>query len=102
MASGAVTRVIIVGGVAGGASAAARLRRLCEKCSITIFERGPFASFANCGLPYRVGNTISQDDKLLVATPALFKERFNIDVFTDHEVCSNATLFQCSFECFLS
>ena len=62
-------RIIIVGGVAGGASAAARLRRLDANVEIVIFERGAFVSFANCGLPYRVGDVITDERKLLVAPP---------------------------------
>ncbi len=73
-------RVIIVGGVAGGASAAARARRLCEDCDIIIFERGPHVSFANCGLPYFVGVEIAEQDSLLVQTPDSLKARFNLDV----------------------
>ncbi len=73
-------RIAIVGGVAGGASCAARLRRLSEEAEITIFDRGPFVSFANCGLPYYVGNVIDEEFKLLMATPALFLKRFNIAV----------------------
>ena len=53
-------RILIVGGVAGGASCAARARRLCERCEILLFDRGPFVSFANCGLPYYVGNVIAE------------------------------------------
>ena len=79
-------RIIIVGGVAGGASCAARLRRLCEHCEIILFDKGPHVSFANCGLPYFVGNVIEDEKKLLVATPELFQQRFNISVFTEHEV----------------
>jgi NADPH-dependent 2,4-dienoyl-CoA reductase/sulfur reductase-like enzyme/rhodanese-related sulfurtransferase len=79
-------RVLIVGGVAGGASCAARLRRLCEHCEIVIFERGPYVSFANCGLPYYVGNVIKSDEKLLVAKPKRFREYFNIEVRTENEV----------------
>jgi NADPH-dependent 2,4-dienoyl-CoA reductase/sulfur reductase-like enzyme/rhodanese-related sulfurtransferase len=79
-------RILIVGGVAGGASCAARLRRLCEHCEIVLFDKGQHVSFANCGLPYFVGNVIEDDKKLLVATPDLFKDRFNIDVHTEHEV----------------
>jgi NADPH-dependent 2,4-dienoyl-CoA reductase/sulfur reductase-like enzyme/rhodanese-related sulfurtransferase len=81
-------RVLIVGGVAGGASCAARLRRLDETCEIIVFDRGPFVSFANCGLPYYVGDVIADERKLLVATPQLFRERFNIDVHTETEVVS--------------
>lgn len=80
------TRLIIVGGVAGGASAAARARRLCEDCDIIIFERGPFVSFANCGLPYFVGGEIAEQDSLLVQTPESLKARFNLDVRIKAEV----------------
>jgi NADPH-dependent 2,4-dienoyl-CoA reductase/sulfur reductase-like enzyme/rhodanese-related sulfurtransferase len=79
-------RLVIVGGVAGGASAAARARRLCEDCEITIFERGPHVSFANCGLPYFVGGEIAQPDALLVQTPENLRARFNLDVRTRTEV----------------
>jgi NADPH-dependent 2,4-dienoyl-CoA reductase/sulfur reductase-like enzyme/rhodanese-related sulfurtransferase len=79
-------RVVIVGGVAGGASAAARLRRLDESLEILLFDRGPHVSFANCGLPYFVGDVIPEEGKLLVASRELFRDRFAIDVFTDHEV----------------
>ena len=79
-------RVVIVGGVAGGATCAARLRRLNEWADITIFERGPYVSFANCGLPYYVGDVINDESKLLLASPALFRERFGIDVQTRCEV----------------
>jgi NADPH-dependent 2,4-dienoyl-CoA reductase/sulfur reductase-like enzyme/rhodanese-related sulfurtransferase len=73
-------RIIIVGGVAGGASAAARARRLCEDCEILMFERGPQVSFANCGLPYFVGGEIAEQDSLLLQTPDSLKARFNLDV----------------------
>jgi NADPH-dependent 2,4-dienoyl-CoA reductase/sulfur reductase-like enzyme/rhodanese-related sulfurtransferase len=79
-------RIIIVGGVAGGASAAARARRLCEDCEIIIFERGPHVSFANCGLPYFVGGEIAAQDSLLMQTPASLKARFNLDVRIKTEV----------------
>ena len=81
-------RILIVGGVAGGATCAARLRRLCENCEIIIFEMGSYVSFANCGLPYFIGDVIVEEEKLLVATPELFKNRFNIQVCTDTEVLS--------------
>ena len=81
-------KVIIVGGVAAGASAAARLRRLDERAEITVFEKGKHVSFANCGLPYYVGNVIRAEGSLLLVTPELFKERFNIEVRTEHEVLS--------------
>lgn len=73
-------KVIIVGGVAGGASAAARLRRLDEQAEIILFERGEYISFANCGLPYYIGGTIKKRNKLLLQTPKSMKERFNVDV----------------------
>ncbi|MEW6278846.1 MAG: FAD-dependent oxidoreductase [Candidatus Eremiobacterota bacterium] len=79
-------KVVIVGGVAGGASCAARLRRLDERAEIVVLERGPYASFANCGLPYYVGDVIEQESNLLVATPELFRDRFAIRVLTGHEV----------------
>jgi NADPH-dependent 2,4-dienoyl-CoA reductase/sulfur reductase-like enzyme/rhodanese-related sulfurtransferase len=75
-----------VGGVAGGASAAARARRLCEDCEIVVFERGPYVSFANCGLPYFVGGEIAEQDSLLVQTPQSLKARFNLDVRVNTEV----------------
>jgi NADPH-dependent 2,4-dienoyl-CoA reductase/sulfur reductase-like enzyme/rhodanese-related sulfurtransferase len=81
-------RILIVGGVAGGASCAARARRLSEAAEIVIFDRGPYVSFANCGLPYHVGNVIKQEDNLLVATPELFRDRFNIEVRLQSNVVS--------------
>jgi len=81
-------RVLIVGGVAGGAACAARLRRLDEHAEIVIFDRGPYVSFANCGLPYFVGGIIEEEKSLLVADEALFLERFNIQVHTRTEVLS--------------
>ena len=79
-------RVCIVGGVAGGASCAARLRRLDESLEIAVFDRGPYVSFANCGLPYYVGNVIADERALLVASRETFRDRFNVEVFTDTEV----------------
>lgn len=79
-------RVVIVGGVAGGATCAARLRRLDESAEIVVLDRGEYVSFANCGLPYYVGDVIRDEEKLLLASPPLFRERFNIDVRTRHEV----------------
>lgn len=79
-------KVLIVGGVAGGASAAARLRRLKEDIDIVIFERGEYISFANCGLPYYVGEVIEDRDALLLQTPEKMKDRFNIDVRVNSEV----------------
>jgi NADPH-dependent 2,4-dienoyl-CoA reductase/sulfur reductase-like enzyme/rhodanese-related sulfurtransferase len=78
--------ILIVGGVAGGASAAARARRMNEDARIIIFERDSYVSFANCGLPYYLGGEIQDRDKLLVAKPSLFKRRFDIEVRTRHEV----------------
>ena len=79
-------KVIIVGGVAGGASCAARLRRLDENAEILMVERGPYVSYANCGLPYHVGGTIEKEASLLVATEQTFREQFAIDVRTRCEV----------------
>lgn len=79
-------KVLIVGGVAVGASAAARLRRLDENAEIILFERGTYISFANCGLPYYIGGAIEDREDLLVATPSLMKKRFNIDVRVNSEV----------------
>lgn len=87
MASAAVPKkVVIVGGVAGGAACAARLRRLSEDVQITMFERGPYISFANCGLPYHVGDVISEESKLLVANAAMFKNWFNVEVKESNEI----------------
>ncbi|EYE89037.1 CoA-disulfide reductase [Fervidicella metallireducens AeB] len=79
-------KVLIVGGVAGGASAAARLRRLDEDAEIILFERGEYISFANCGLPYYVGGVITDRDNLLVQTVEGMKNRFNIDIRVKSEV----------------
>ncbi|MCS6851750.1 MAG: FAD-dependent oxidoreductase [Gemmataceae bacterium] len=79
-------KLVIVGGVAGGASAATRARRLSEEATIVIFERGPDVSFANCGLPYYIGGEITQRDKLLVVTPERFRDRYRLDVRTRSEV----------------
>ena len=81
-------KILIVGGVAGGASAAARMRRLCEDCEIVIFERGGYVSFANCGLPYYIGDVIPKESDLVLASPQLFRERFNIEVRLYNEVLS--------------
>ena len=75
-------KIVIVGGVAGGASAAARARRLSEDAQIIVFERGPDVSFANCGLPYYLGGEIAERDKLLVASPERLRSRFKLDVRT--------------------
>ena len=79
-------KTVIIGGVAGGASAAARLRRLDEKAEIIIMERGGFVSFANCGLPYYIGEEITDQSKLTLQTPESFRARFNIDVRVNNEV----------------
>lgn len=79
-------RIVVVGGVAGGASAAARARRCNAQAEITILEKGPVISFANCGLPYHIGGEIAERGKLLVATPELFWNRFRVRVRTGHEV----------------
>ncbi len=80
------TKVIIVGGVAGGASCAARLRRLDENAEILMVERGPYVSYANCGLPYYIGGVIEQQSTLLVATTDTFRDMFAVDARTDCEV----------------
>ncbi len=79
-------KVLIVGGVAGGASCAARLRRLDENVKIIMFERGEYISFANCGLPYHIGGTIDNRDELILQTPESFNLRFNVDVKINSEV----------------
>ena len=79
-------KYLIVGGVAGGASAAARLRRLDESCDIIMFERGEYISFANCGLPYYIGGEIREKSALTLQTPQSFHNRFNVDVRINSEV----------------
>ncbi len=79
-------KIVIVGGVAGGASAATRLRRLNEQMNIVLFEKGEYISFANCGLPYYVGEIIREKEQLVVQTPEAMKLRFNIDVRVSSEV----------------
>jgi NADPH-dependent 2,4-dienoyl-CoA reductase/sulfur reductase-like enzyme/rhodanese-related sulfurtransferase len=81
-----LTRVVIVGGVAGGMSAATRLRRINETVEIVVCERGSDVSFANCGLPYHVGGVIEHREALVLQTPQALKKRFDIDVHTRHEV----------------
>ena len=78
-------KVIIIGGVAGGASCAARLRRLDEQAEILMVERGPYVSFANCGLPYHIGGVIEDESDLLVANERLFREHFAVDCRTGCE-----------------
>ena len=79
-------KIVIIGGVAGGATAAARIRRLDEKAEITVFERSGYISYANCGLPYYVGDVITDKNELTLQSPGGFKRRFNIDVKIHHEV----------------
>ncbi|WP_040980543.1 MULTISPECIES: CoA-disulfide reductase [Oceanobacillus] len=81
-----VQKVVIIGGVAGGATAAARLRRISEEIEIVLFERGEHISFANCGLPYYIGETIKDRNKLLVQTVESMSERFNLDIRNLSEV----------------
>ena len=73
-------KLVIVGGVAGGATAAARVRRLDENAQVVIFERSGFISYANCGLPYYVGGVIKDERELTLQTPESFWERFRVDV----------------------
>jgi NADPH-dependent 2,4-dienoyl-CoA reductase/sulfur reductase-like enzyme/rhodanese-related sulfurtransferase len=79
-------KIVIVGGVAGGASAAARARRLSEDAEIIMFDRGPYISFANCGLPYHIGGEIEDRNALLLQTPESFRRRFNVEVRLHSEV----------------
>lgn len=81
-------KIVVIGGVAGGATAVARLRRLDEHAQIILFERGPYISFANCGLPYHIGGAIEEREALLVQTPEAMHARFNIDVRINSEVLS--------------
>jgi NADPH-dependent 2,4-dienoyl-CoA reductase/sulfur reductase-like enzyme/rhodanese-related sulfurtransferase len=81
-------KILIVGGVAGGASCAARMRRLDESAEIIMFEKGEYISFANCGLPYYIGDTIKDRENLIIQTPRKFRDRFNVDVRTNSEVVS--------------
>ena len=81
-------KILIVGGVAGGATAATRLRRLSEENEVIIFEKGQYVSFANCGLPYHISGTIDKRDALLLQTPESLKERYNLDVRIFTEVLS--------------
>jgi len=81
-----MAKYIIVGGVAGGMSAVARLRRLDESAEITVYERDGYISYANCGLPYHIGDVIAEKEKLLVQTPEAFHARFNVNIRVNHEV----------------
>ena len=81
-------KIVIVGGVAGGMSAATRLRRLMEDAEIIVFDKGPYVSFANCGLPFHVSGEIAERSSLLVQTPESLKSRFELDVRPETEVLS--------------
>lgn len=88
-------KILIIGGVAGGASAAARARRLSEDAEIIMFERGEYVSFANCGLPYHISGEIGQRSALILQTPESFKARFNVDVRVMNEVVAINRLDKC-------
>ena len=79
-------KLVIVGGVAGGATAAARVRRLDEDAEIIVFERSGYISYANCGLPYYIGGVIEDADELTLQSPESFYERFRVEVRVRHEV----------------
>ncbi|MBQ3598567.1 MAG: FAD-dependent oxidoreductase, partial [Clostridia bacterium] len=79
-------KVVIVGGVAGGATAAARIRRLDEQAEIVVFERSGYISYANCGLPYYIGDVIEDPEDLTLQTPESFYSRFRVDMRVHHEV----------------
>lgn len=79
-------KVVIIGGVAGGATAAARIRRLDEQAEIVVFERSGFISYANCGLPYYIGGTIEEENDLTLQTPESFWRRFRVKMNVHHEV----------------
>lgn len=81
-----MAKYLVVGGVAGGAAFAAKMRRLDENAEITVFEKGPYVSYANCGLPYYIGGTIKEEAELILHTPTSLHERFNIDVLVNTEV----------------
>ena len=91
-AGGRKMKVVIVGGVAGGASAAARIRRLDEHAQIIMIERSGYVSYANCGLPYYVGGVIKEQEDLTLQTPESFRERFRIDVRVGQEVTRDLPL----------
>lgn len=81
-------KYLVVGGVAGGASTATRLRRLDESAQIVVFEKGPHVSFSNCCLPYRLSETVAPTDALVMMSPAQFKNQYNIEVRVENEVLS--------------
>jgi len=79
-------KVLIVGGVAGGASVAARVRRLDESAEIIMFEKGPHVSFSNCSLPYHLSGIVEDSEKLVLMSPDIFKSRYNIEARVQQEV----------------
>ena len=79
-------KILIIGGVAGGASAAARIRRLDETAKIIIFEKGPHVSFSNCSLPYRLSDTVQQTEDLILMSPEKFLKQYNIEARVNSEV----------------
>lgn len=79
-------KVVIIGGVAGGATAAARIRRLDEQAEIVLFERSGYISYANCGLPYYIGGVITDEEELTLQTPESFYARFRVNTQVHHEV----------------
>lgn len=79
-------KVLIVGGVAGGASVAARVRRLDEHAEVTMFERGPYVSFSNCALPFFLSRTIEESDSLVLMNPTQFAKQYNINAVVNTEV----------------
>ena len=81
-------KIVVIGGVAGGASFAARMRRLDEESEIILIERGEYISFANCGLPYHIGNIIHQRKSLILQSPETFRSRFNVEVRIESEAIS--------------
>ena len=81
-------KVVIIGGVAGGATAAARIRRLDEKAQIIVFERSGYISYANCGLPYYIGDVITNKNDLTLQTPESFWKRFRVEMKVKHEVAA--------------
>lgn len=81
-------KIVVVGGVAGGATAASKARRENEQAEISIYEKGPYLSFANCGLPYFIGGEIKDREKLLLMTPEKFWEKYRIKAHVNHEVIS--------------
>ena len=81
-------KVVIIGGVAGGATVAARIRRLDEKAQIIVFERSGYISYANCGLPYYIGDVITNKNDLTLQTPESFWKRFRVEMRVKHEVAA--------------